>query len=346
MSWESRDVMMTGPTARALSKWLEGLAAGIVFVALALVLASRALYTAPDDVNYIAYFEGTYWTQLTNSWWIYPVEEPLWSLYATSVGNVFGPESALRATIFLSALGFLYASNRLSRGAWLLVVLLFVVDEVLATQMYYNQIRQGVALSVFLLVAVLGGGLLWAALVATVVHSSFFVLLVSVLAALLVRKDYLIFLFILPATLVGVLLAQSFLDDFDLGRRAATYEFAGALNMNYYVVALLQYGLTLSLVRPASGNDDSEQIWYRVTVIFTILALSITMIHEAGARLMYISNALVLILLGQNLWRWRAVLATLFWIVALVFHQLNAAFKLSFGDEDTGIGRWWLILFS
>ena len=338
-------MVTTGLTARALSKWLEGLAAGIVFLVLALVLASRALYTAPDDINYIAYFEGTYWTQLANSWWTYFVEEPLWSLYATSAGSVFGPEGALRATIFLGVLGFLYASSRLSRGAWLLVVLLFVVDEVLATQMYYNQVRQGVALSVFLLVAVFGGGLLWAALVATVVHSSFFVLLASVLAAHLVRKDYLVFLFVLPATFVGAVLVQSFLGDFDLGRRAATYEFAGALNMNYYIVALLQYGLTLFLVRAASGND-SEQLWYRVTVIFTILALAITVIHEAGARLMYISNALVLILLGQNLWRRPAVLGTLLWITALLFHQLNAAFKSGFDDEDTGLGRWWLILFS
>src|SRR5271166_2545930 len=112
------------------------------------ILAIRKLYIAPDDLGYIVYFsnENSWLEQLLNAsdWWLTIIEEPLWNIYTITIGMTIGAEEAFRVTIFLGAFLFLYCSAKLS-GSWSTTALLFVFSTPLAPQMYFNQVRQGIA---------------------------------------------------------------------------------------------------------------------------------------------------------------------------------------------------------
>lgn len=313
----------------------------IIFVGISLILAGRTLYTAPDDENYIAYFEGANFTILTNAL-SYSLEEILWSAYASFMGGIFGAETALRITIFFSSLTFLVASGKLARGAWLLIFFAFVIDAMLATQMYYNQIRQGLALSIFLMM--IAGGLrpFLGAVVASAIHTSFIFVIPCVIAAAVAKRSNIRLVAILLAVVLGVYYLNSLMGDIDLGRRSATYELEGKLNVFFYAFAFLQYGLIFFLLKQ-KNSDDQQEFWFRFSLIFVTFAICLSFIHEAAARLMYIANALVVILLGLNLKRERAKIGAVVWFLLLLVILINEGRKGGFGP-DTWFGRWALIL--
>lgn len=316
----------------------------VVFVGLALLLSGRPLYIAPDDWNYVAYFEGARWLDIGafDVWYVSFLEEPLWRLYASQIGELIGAEGALRLTIFVSTLMFLYTANKIGRGTWLFIVLFFVLSDAMAVQMYYNQIRQGLALSIFLVTVVAGGGIILGALLASGIHASFLVVLPCAFVAVLARDRRYIVPLALLATIVLTIVLSKFLGDVDLGRRAETYELTRALNKNYYIVVLLQLSVVFYLTRPRVGDRDGK-LWFSFTLMLAATALSLSFIHEAATRVMYVVNALIAIVLARNLLKRREFIAAIFWLSTIVAIQINEGLKVG-SSEDTWLGRWLLIL--
>jgi hypothetical protein len=319
----------------------------IAFFLLALILAVRALYTAPDDAFNLAYFDSSAVpdTSDIHSWWLYWIEEPIWKLYAYVIGSVLGPEWALRTTIFIGAFAFLYSGSSLAHGgsrASALVLLAFLIDVSFATQMYYNQVRQGFALSVFMTVAAVGGGPILGAALASGIHSSFLVLLPCALATRITARSHLLFLAVLFALIMAVVLLKENLAFIDIGRRSEVYNFAGKLNWKFYLVGIPQYVLTIYLARKRF-KDNGWQQWFQMTTMFVTASFGISIIYEGGSRLMYIASALVLILLAKNIRKKRVLIASAFWISILILDVAHQAFERNlFGDN--WIDRWALIL--
>ena len=320
--------------------------AWICFLTTALIIANSS-QTSIDILSYLDYFEGT---RIINyaSWWAYFIDEPVWRIYTFFMGSLFDSGYAYLLTLFISIVAFLSFGSILGRGGWILVFFAFLFDSTLATQMYYNQIRQGFALSTFMLTLVIGGGPVLGSIIAATIHSSFLAVLpCTVLATLFHRKS---FAFFSTSVFFGciILLVIAYLFDIksylELGRRSETYEFAGILNRNYYLVALIQYGATFYLIK-SSFTNDLDKWWFYMAFSFTTTALSVTLFYEAGGRLMYFASAFVTIALAQNIKKKRVVMASIFWFSIMILVQIYTDYKTSF-DYETWFGRWMLILSS
>lgn len=315
----------------------------LFFVGISLVLAGRTLYTAPDDRSYIAYFEGAPSNIHTHlSYLFYILEEPLWSSYTSFMGDIFGAKAALRITIFISSLIFLVASSRLAPGAWIFILFAFVMDSTFATQMYYNQIRQGFALSIFLMMIAGGLSPFLGAVVAATIHSAFITVIPCTIAAVVAKKSNIILIAILLTIVMGCYYLRNLIGDINIGRRMTIYDLKGKSNILFYALVIVQYGLIFFLLKN-KHSDDRQELWYRFALIFFVSAICLSIIHEAGGRLMYIANALVMILIGLNLKRSRARLGAVAWLLFLFVIVINEGTKGSFGP-GTWVGRWVLIL--
>jgi EpsG family len=326
-----------------LSTWL-GI---IVSVAISLVLACRNLYIAIDDENYIAYFTYTFdpLSDLKDGWWRFVLNEPLWLSYCSIMGNAFGAEFALRITIFFSSLMFLVASGNLTRGAWLFIFVAFVIDGSLATQMYFNQIRQGFALSIFLTIIACGLTPLWGAVVASMVHSSFLLVIPFLLIALIIRKFNINWIIAIIIVIISFFLIKSVAPDIDLGRRSETYEFKSDLTIFFYLISVIQYGsILLFFFRQKYFYDETQLFWLHLTLIFFLFVILMTFIYEASGRLMYLENAFMIIVIGLNFERKQVKVIAMFWLLLLLALNLNEARKVSDIHSDTFFDRLEIIL--
>ncbi len=319
------------------------------FCLMAFAMATRRLFTAPDDVPYLDYFSSQHLHEESN-WWLRVLAEPVWASYSSMAGEWLGAELAMRVTIGLSTLCFLYFSWRISRGAALLVLAGFVLDNQLGTQMYYNQLRQGIAVSVFLAVAWSlrrreRVGIWLSAAIAALIHSSFLIVLFAAVAALSVRHRARAIGVTIVASVIAMLLFRNFVGIHSaadvLGRRSG-YALKTILNWKFYAIAVPQYFLTLYLAQP-EADDLPGRRWYDVTIALVVASCVAGLVHAAGARLFYICDVFTLLVLGQNIARPRARLAATFFFVILTFIQLNEGSKTNF-DKDSLYGRWVLIL--
>jgi hypothetical protein len=312
----------------------------IAFVIVALVLSLRRLYITPDDESYLAYFEGINFFTIFDNLWLFLIEEPLWTLYTSWLGSAIGAENAIRTTIFASSLMFLIASTKLTRGSWVFILSIFILDIHLATEMYYNQIRQGIALSVFLFLIVYKIDIRLAAGLAATLHSSFLIVFFAAAVTYIIRTRGVIFFSILYV--IAVYYSKTRIGEVELGRRMAVYDIEGKLNVFYYLEALIQYGITLFLTKP-KRYDKYASSWYYFTLLFIVLTVPLTFLHEAAGRLMYLASAFTAMSIGMNLHHKKARIGAVIWIFFLILIIVNEGRKLGF-NEDTWLGRWILIV--
>ena len=306
-----------------------------LFMCISLLLAARPMYTAIDDQNYVAYFaHGS--SEAFTDWWSYVLSEPLWLKYCDFMGNFFDSVSALRITIFLSSLMFLIACNKLTRGEWIFVLCAFIIDNTLATQMYYNQIRQGLALSVFLMFVAWDISPVLGAIVASAIHTSFISVIPCALAVTCTKRTYTV----LPGILLITYYLKGVLGSIDFGKRAM-YTLGGALNFKFYLNILAPYGITFYLLR--NQQDKRQKFWYRFALFFVTFAFSLSLIHEAASRLIYFTNAFVLILIGLDIKSKKAKICAVIWFLILLEAIVLEGYKTGF-DSNSWYGRWELIL--
>lgn len=314
----------------ASSQATLSLSAIVVFSLIAFILSARTLYAALDDANYIEYFSSNtdWYGQLTSDspdWWLLILGEPLWNSYTTVAGAALGPETAFRATIFVSAFAYLFFSAKLANGNWFVTTLLFLLHSDIGSQMYFNQVRQGVALSVFLaLVSILRirnvpVRMAVASSIAALVHSSFIVLVATV--GIFVLKPRM--RIVAPLAVAAVLFGSSrYVNLFDLvnaGRRAGLYANANILNMNFYIVTISAYAAAFYLLWPKAAEIKRSH-WYFLTFGMASAAIAVTFVHEAGARLNYIAEAMICILVAKKVRTQNGVIAFGVWVFAtLIF---------------------------
>ena len=264
-------------------------------------------------------------------------------MFYTNLMSVFNnPEFSLRITIFFSSLIFLFSMAKLGENAWIFVLFIFLVDSSIGTQMYFNQIRQGMAMSVFLLFSMMNGRLVLASILAALLHASFLVAVPCAIAAVLAKKDRIYFYISIVLVGVGLIVTAIYLGDIDFGRRADTYELVGKLNWKYYFVATIQYGVVFFLLYRGSKSHQ-DKLWYRFTVLFVLLSLGFSVLHEAGGRLLYLSSVFVPLILARNLMKKNVFLAACIWVTIILSQGLHTTLKLD-NYEDTILGRWELIL--
>ena len=341
MNSKFSNILLLGPNREKINwrkiNWISVL----IFFAISIILAGRVLYIAPDDQNYISYFEGYSGSIVTNVW-LYFLSEPLWTSYARFVGNLFGPEMGLRLTIFFSSFIFLIASNKLARGAWIFVFLVFVLDYSLAPLMYYIQIRQGLALSVFLIIVATGFNPILGAIVASTIHSSFIVVIpCAIVAGVWIRSKIWIWAIFFSIAIL-VLYLNKTMGDIDLGRRSENYDLKNATNIFYYLTYFIQFGVAFYFLYNKQATEQ-ERSWYRFSLIFFSFSICLTFVHEAATRLLFFADVFVMILLGANIRKRRAKIGALIWLLMLFLIMMNQNIKGGFGPE-TWYGRWKEIL--
>jgi hypothetical protein len=302
----------------------------IVSIAISLLLATRDMHIAPDDENYLSYFSSFFddpLSDLKEDWWNFTLNEPLWRLYASGMGDLFTAESGFRITLFLSSLLFLLASGRLTHGAWLFIFFTFALDYAFATEMYFNQIRQGVALSIFLTLITSGINPILGALVASLVHTSFLTVIPCFLLSWAIVKLNVHWFIGVTLILASAFLIYRMAPNIDLGRRSG-YEAIAVLNINHYIIAIVQYGsVLLFFFRQKDFFDDKQQVWLYLSFFYFILVTCLTFIHEAAGRLMLIENAFMMILIGMHFKSKGTKLVALFWLLTIFANDLNEAQK-------------------
>jgi hypothetical protein len=302
----------------------------IVSIAISLLLATRNMHIAPDDESYLNYFSSFFnnpLADLKDDWWNFTLNEPLWRLYASGMGDLFTAESGFRITLFFSSLLFLLASGRLTHGAWLFIFFTFALDNAFATEMYLNQIRQGVALSVFLTIITSGVNPMLGALVASFVHSSFLTVIPCFLLSWAIVKLNVHWFIGVILILASAFLLYRVMPNIDMGRRS-DYEAAAKLNMNHHIIAIVQYGsVLLFFFRQKDFFDDKQQVWLYLSFFYFILVTCLTLFHEAAGRLILIENAFMMILIGMHFKSKGTKLVALFWLLTIFANDLNEAQK-------------------
>jgi hypothetical protein len=343
----------SAPDGFGLLKWWPNPLALAVFIGFAVILSTRQLYIAPDDIPYIDYFSNNaYWLDLltteNRNWWLAIIEEPLWNTYATALGAEIGPETAFRLTIFSSTLLYLFFSSKLSGGNWGTATFLFALHPHLAVQMYYNQIRQGVGLSIFLaLVCILRlrtpARIAVASGVAALVHSAF-IPIFALTASYLVNQRTRVLAAIIGAVFLAA--AAQYIDLYsliDTGRRESHYAASVAVNVNFYIVQLPTYSLIFYVLWPKAGELRSSE-WYFLSFLAAAAGIAATSIHEAGGRIVYIAEAATTILVARNVKSQNGLIALGVWVLSIAI-SIISDYKYDTSEQARVFEKWHMIIF-
>lgn len=322
-----------------IKRWV--LASAPFFICCAILLASRPLYVAIDDENYLNYFRGLN-VVLVRHWYQYIFSEPLWSSYAKILGVISGPDFALRITLFTSVILFLYSASKLSKGSWGFIIIFFLISNQMATQMYFNQIRQGFALSLFLLLMVLAVPGVLSAIIAATVHSSFLLVVPCVVASKYSQKNSLYLIFSLIGIIVSAILIKNFSEFVYIGRRTTEYAFSGTLDYKYYISNCAQLILIFWFMR-GSDHSSREEFWFIFSLIFSVASLAATFVFSAGARFMYLDHAFIAVMIGRKIPGPRSIMAAVVFLFVPVIFQVHKS--LSGVDYDhSWLGRWSVLI--
>ncbi len=335
------------------SAWQPNGLALLVMGSMSFVLAARQLYVAPDDHSYIQYFSAdTDWYQElvseSTDWWLLILNEPLWNIYTIVTGSALGPETAFRVTIFFSTFLYLFFGARLSRDNWAISILLFVLDSNIGSQMYFNQVRQGVALSVFFtLVSILKrlttpARIAVASGIAVLIHSSFIAVFATVVFYIFTPNLRIMTALAAGVAIIGMTQYVDIYEFVNAGRREGVYGNAGLLNINYYILTIPTYGAIFYLLWPGKNRVQIDE-WYYLTFVVAATVLGITFIHEAGARVAYISEAMICTLIAANVRSKTGIIALGIWLFAIAI-SIISDFQYDASTQASMILRWQAIL--
>ncbi len=334
-------------------QWPATLASLLVFFAISFILSAREIYVAVDDLNYVAYFSNSelFYERLElegADWWQLFIDEPLWNVYTTAMGVTFGPEMAFRITIFAGALLYFLAATRLAGGNWATTTFFFVLHPSIGAQLYVNQIRQGVAFSVFLMLAAvlkqrpsirtaLASG------VAALVHSTFIpMLLLSALYIVKARTRVIASI----VCVVAIVVASQYVDllsMISIGRREGEYSSRVTVNANFYIAMLTTYGSIFYLLWPGTKESDASE-WYFLSFAIAAFVICAVSVFDGGGRLTCISDTVVCILVARNIRSRNGIMA--FWVmVCVMFITIISNYKYDSVTQANSIEKWQIILF-
>ncbi|MDR0227605.1 MAG: EpsG family protein [Flavobacteriaceae bacterium] len=299
-----------------------------LFICLAFLLATREFGIAKDDFNYYNHFSNARYLEIGKIF-SYLIEEPLWKLYTWGMTLIFPPMIAFKLTIFLSVMLFLLSSFRVNSKIYLFIILVFIFHQDFATQMYFNQLRQGFALSIFLFITTYKRKPILGGVIATLIHTSFIIPFVLLLLILKVKSIKKIFIY----SIVGIavlFLNISFLKQIDLGRRGDSYLFENKFTINFYLISLIKYVPLLFLIQ-FYGEKNLSKFWYKLALSSFIVILPFTLFYNAAGRLMYYVNVFFLLMILEH---YKSVggKVALFYFLFFLFFELFF-FNFSVFDE-------------
>lgn len=304
-----------------------------LFLLVSIVLSNRVLGIAKDDYNYLNYFYFVNQIK-TEDIWTLLLEEPLWRVFTSIVSVLFIPEDALKFMIFISSALFLFSVNKLNNRLVLFVLLSFLLHQYFATQMYFNQLRQGFALSLFLYVAIYCKRPFFGALMSVFIHTSF---VFPLFIILLISKIESVKLLVLVSLLAVMFLYLSIniLESLDLGRRTTSYSFEGKFTANYYIYTFIRYVPLLFLIQ-YYGINSKVSFWYKLALSSFLIIVPFTLIYAAGGRLVYYLNTFFFLMILDQQKSLGGKLAIIYYLLFLFIDLLII--------ENTVISDWMLIL--
>jgi hypothetical protein len=306
-------------------------------------MSCRALYTSPDDLDYLNAF-GRF-TPLPAD--LAVLSEPLWLLYAETLSTFFNPEMCLRITIFVANFLFLCCFLLLSRWNILYVTTIFVFNFYLATLFYFIQIRVGLAIGCFLLFLAVGVRPVLAAIICSAIHASFLFVTIGVVLGFVFGSRRFLRITGLIVGVAGILLMASAINPNDLlanitlGRRDGVYALERISNLNFYVLSVGLFLLSVPNLWTWIKRGDLATSMTSSVVAFYLVALASSFVSEAGTRLVAMGNIFALIHLssihgnGRKFMLW----ITAFLQILLVVNEFS---KGHFGP-DSWFVRWALI---
>lgn len=154
------------------------------------LLAIRPIPWATDDVNYLDYlsYSGESLVSLFKNPLRLLVDEPLWLLFNTILGLFLNAEIAVRVIIIISCIIALKSIGKLTNNSILMLFLFVFIGEVLAK--YILHLRQGLAISIFLLGLAIGGnkGTFIKGL-APFIHTSFWIVILYDIFEMLLKRQ-------------------------------------------------------------------------------------------------------------------------------------------------------------
>jgi hypothetical protein len=318
----------------------------IAFFIVSYLLAKRNIYAALDDESYISHFSGYIFS--SNEGILFFIEEPLWKFYALSLGEFLGAEYALRLTIFLSSFSFLWYTYRFCKRGSLYILLIFIFSFQLSTQLYFNQIRQGFALSIFIFGLSRGKnfGFIFS-IISSLIHSSFiFVSFVYLYSLLSEKNRNWRFVFLISLLLFYIILSKiipNWNNNFEiLGRRASVYDFEQKLNFNFFLLFVPNYILILYISYKNIFNDIGRFFWH-FSLAFSGFVILFTFFFDAG-RLLYFFYIFFPILLINSFQNSLIRMIEIYWLLFNIIFNLYQYYKEYPIVNDTLYGRWLLIL--
>jgi hypothetical protein len=320
----------------------------IIFMLISLTLSLRTIFIASDDISYLQHFGGMLNISTTENILINLLNEPLWVSYTSMMGNIFTPESAFRLTLFISTFIFLFALSRLS-NRYTYIVLIFIFSFALSTQMYFNQIRQGFALTIFIF-GLDRGHLksLFFTIIASLIHVSFlFVLLLQVLIIFTRRMKFWeakILIFFLIIFTIGLFTSFDFTEYFIyFGSREELIGINKNYNMAYYILFIPLFFLPIFTIKKYLVFN-SDILFWRFVFIFTMFYFSSILIHSSFGRLQYLNFAFIPILLGKCIPTKTPVITSILWLSFVIILNINDVLS-GVPIDQTWFGRVKLIVF-
>jgi len=294
----------------------------LCFFTVSAILSSRTLiYFDSVDLNNLIYFSGlsnvydTFWTQL--------VEEPLWKYYAEFTGSLLTPELALRSTIFVSSFGLLYYANKIGKEAWVFIFLIFIFTAGLSMNLYFTAIRQGAALTLFMVGLSRGfKPAIISSLLASLIHTSFvliFLIIVMVWVSRNLNKwviSFIISLCIIVFVMIVSSFSMSIFAEY-MGRRADGYIFGKTLNINYYIIWIPVYFSVILLMKRYMVSVADILLW-RFVLSFLSLCLLLTFYFEAAQRLLDMSFLFLPLVIARGFPDRIPKKIAIFWILYIV----------------------------
>ena len=269
-----------------------------------------------DQQNYVDYFsEGPTWSWLgqfanVDGGWPATIarlftEEFLWRLWTAVIGAWLAPTSAVLLTVMLLNVFMVLACARLANAniallIWLTLPVGFVVTGII-------QIRQGMALAVFLLVSLRLSTPVVGALLASLIHTTFLPILLFACVAAVLRRHRLLAAGATAALGIAGAEAGSAIFAAFGGRRLSIVSVdEGASSINYVLVALLCVlpSLERCIFRPTTAHDGTyalviDQLAALHVGLVAFTALSFFIFPVGTSRIGYMITLLLIPILGS-----------------------------------------------
>lgn len=312
-----------------------------IVILIAYFMASRKIPVTYDDLNYLSYYSRLPEDQSHSilSWWL---NEPLWRYYAFLIGRLLEADFAYRLTIFLSVSGLFLSSITMKWHArWIFVVLFFIIESN-GSLLYSFAIRQGVALSVFLVLSRLKMGVTLPAIIASMFHSAFLFCIPPAAMADISHSSKISGKYVLVLILTVVVISfaavpviQNAIVSIDLGRRSS-YQDITSMTPLFFVATFFINVIPMAMM---FRINDKISTFMALNLTFSVIAIAA---NASFARVILTYTALFTVFLLYRLGSKTSWVALAMW-VALSFSSVIIADQSEMVSMDTWWGRWSLI---